>query len=168
MRGLGFDVWALESAEPRWRRVTQYASPPLHSHGDRSTHVVPGTGTSFFCFFFGITAWSLVTLKWGLSGGPWEISASRFQGPRGYPALPCSLLLHEQTRKKEEIHGMSLEINPKTNRFGRFGRLKRRGVGERKKSPPRSGSSSESSNYDTLETALSLDTSAYAPLHGKP
>ena len=63
---------------------------------------------------------------------------------------------------------MSLELNPKRNRFGRFGRLRRRGVGEEKKSPPRSGSSGESPNSDTLETALSLDTSAYALLYGKP
>ena len=62
---------------------------------------------------------------------------------------------------------MSLELNPKRNRFGRFGRLRRRGVAEKK--PSSSGSSGESSNYDTLETAPSLDISAYAyaPLYGK-
>ena len=62
---------------------------------------------------------------------------------------------------------MSFELNRDRNKFGRFGRLRPRGVGERK-SPPRSGSDHESSNYDALETVLSPDTSAYAPLYANP
>ena len=63
---------------------------------------------------------------------------------------------------------MSLELNPE-NGIGLGGAaLDGRGVGERKKkSLPQSDSSGESSNYDTLETALSLDVSAYAPFYCK-
>ena len=38
----------------------------------------------------------------------------------------------------------------------------------KKKSPRYSGSNNKSSNHDTLENALSLNTSAYAPFYGKP
>ena len=137
----------------------QYTSLPLHSHKDRSTHVVPGTGTH--------------------SPGAGQGAEGRGQRPRAEvtegrgqraeraegrghlrkcrpallppcPALPCPclalLLLHDQTSTKEENHGMSLELNPpKRNRFGRFGHLRRCRVGEKGKSPPRSGSSGKSS-----------------------
>ena len=46
---------------------------------------------------------------------------------------------------------MSLELNPKRNRFGWFGGK------EKRLSPPQSGSSGESPNYDALEIALSLE-----------
>ena len=51
------------------------------------------------------------------------------------PALPCpclARLLLWTNLSEEANHGMSLELNPK-NRFGRFGRLRWRGVGRLKR-----------------------------------
>ena len=58
---------------------------------------------------------------------------------------------------------MSLELNPTRNRFECFGRLRRRGVGEKKEGAHLNrGSSSELSCYNALELTLSHDIS---PMH---
>ena len=68
---------------------------------------------------------------------------------------------------KEESHKIYLDLNPKRNRFGWLAASDGVGWESKRKSPRHSGSSNESSNHDTLETAQSLDTSAYAPFYDK-
>ena len=56
-------------------------------------------------------------------------------------------------------------LNPKRNRFGWFGRLRRR---VKRKSHPKSGSNGQSSYDDALEITLSQAISAYAPVPPGP
>ena len=105
----------------------------------------------------------------------------------GCPALLCPALLCcascirekklEQNKPRNQFRA-KLKLNSKRNRFGWFGRLGRRGVGEKKKKhPPQSGAGGQSSYYNARQSSyynaleiikLSQDNFANAPVYGKP
>ena len=132
---------------PLWRKSTQVARPPPTARNTVAPTTGPGTGTGSPRDQY----WSL-DLKANKPHHPNAVFGAAPKGPphpqradfknlglQGSilvllpvrmappgpprPAPPALLLPWERFRKKEESHRMSLELNPKRNRFGWFGRL---------------------------------------------
>ena len=77
---------------PRWRRAIQYVCPPPHSHGDGSTHVLPGTGAGGPKNY---ALHSATRCSFGpQKGRPGSLRADfKDLGPRGLQAVPGDLVI---------------------------------------------------------------------------